>query len=222
MVTSSSTLVNGAYDKLEELVFNGLVGDYNFDGRIDVATYMQNHKVIENGGYLPKEIAYNGYILNTVNNTKIDAKIISEWKDLLVNDQATIDNHAYNPLLKVSINGNIKVVNQPESIINAYYENFTDQHRDISISFQNGDTILNSSGSFTTPKGDNGTFRISNHIGIYAQFILVDNRVVEGKYDGISASGSLVKKDGVIIGMIEYRNGILIVNYTDGSFESIF
>ncbi|SHO81286.1 Glycoprotein gp2 [hydrothermal vent metagenome] len=219
MVDSSSTLSNGSYDKLEEIAFNGVVGDYNFDGRIDVSTYMHNDKVVENSGYLPKEIAYNGYILNNLNGTQIDARIIAEWKDLLLNDQATIDNHSYNPLLDVTINGNIKVVNQPESTINASYENFSDEHRDISISFQNDDTIVNSSGSFTTPKGDNGTFRVSNHIGIYAQFILVDNRVVEGNING---DGSVVKKDGDIIGMLEYRNDILVVNYTDGSFESIF
>lgn len=219
MVTASSSLANGSYDKLTELVFNGIVGDYSFDGRIDVAGYMYNSKVVENSGYLPKQIAYSGYILNNLNSTKIDVTIISDWKDLLVNDQATIDNHAYNPLLKVSINGNIKVAGQKESIINSNYENFSDEHRDISISFQNDDTIVNSSGSFTTPRGDNGTFRVSNHIGIYAQFILVNNRIVEGTING---DGSVVKKDGDIIGMVEYREDVLIVNYTDGTFESIF
>jgi len=219
MVTQSSTLANGSYDKLEELVFNGVVGDYSFDGRIDVANYLHNDKVLENSGYLPQQIAYSGYIVNNLNGTKIDATIISDWKDLLVNDQITIDKHSYNPLLKVTINGNIKVAEQEESIINAKYENFDDGHRDISISFNSGDTIVNSSGSFTTPRGDNGTFRISNHIGIYAQFILKDNRIVEGTING---DGSIVKKDGDIIGMVEYRGDILIVNYTDGSFESIF
>jgi hypothetical protein len=219
MVTRSDKLIGGAYDKLEEVVFNGNLKHYLVDARIDIAKYSKNGRVVENGGYLPNQIAFNGSIYNTQNATDLEAQIVAEWKDLLSVDQATIDKYAYEALVDLSINGTIKVAQQAKKIVNMRFENYSNGSRDIDISYTGDGMVANVSSNFTSLKGDNGTITVSNHLGIRGDFILQNGLIVEGD---VYENGSIITKDGSLIGVVEYREGILIVKYTDGSFESLY
>jgi len=219
MVTQSKTLSGGEYAKLEEVVFNGTIKHYQVDARIDIPSYAINSNIIENGGYMPEQIVFNGYILNTQNQTKMNAQIVANWKDVKLVTQATLDDEGYDPLLKLNINGTIKVANQAENIVNFEFENFTDGSQKAKIYYTGDGMVANATLSFTSQEQDNGTVIVTNNLGIKGSFTLHNGLVVVGDING---NGSIVTKDGTLIGVVDYREGVLIVKYTDGSFESLY
>lgn len=219
MVTRSNQLSGGDYDQLEEVVFSGNLKEYQVDARIDIPKYTKNALVKENGGYLPNQIVFTGYIYNTQNATKLDAQIIADWKDLSSVSQSVIDKYAYEALIDLSINGTIRIGEQAENIVNMRFENYSNGSRDIDISYTGEGMVANTTSTFSSVKGDNGVINVTNNKGIKGYFIIQNGSVVEGDING---GGSTITKDGSLIGLVAYREGILIVKYTDGSFESLY
>ena len=241
MKSTSDHLSDFTYRKLDFAIFEARVKDFYLKGNISVPTYVYNSNIYQNGGYIAQRFIFNGEVLDTRNNTKVEAYPLDiNWKDASTVTQAqydfdkkdpakevydsvenTVNSSYYTRLYDLSLNGNIISENQSSTDINIAYENFADHHENTSVAYSHNSTILNVRTTFSSSDKKNGTIYLSIPTGITANFKFKDGKIVDG--DPESFAGSFVTKDSVAIATIEYREDAIIVKYIDdGSFETIF
>ncbi len=240
MQSTSDHLSDFTYRKLDFAIFEARVKDFYLKGNIAVPTYVYNSNIHQNAGYIAQRFIFNGEVLDTRNNTKVEAYPLDiNWKDASTITQAqydfdkkdpakevydsvenTVNSSHYTRLYDLSLNGNIISENQSSTDINIAYENFSDHHESTSVVYSHNSTMLNVRTTFSNSEKQDGTIYLSIPTGITANFKFKDGKIVEGDLD--SFAGSFVTKDSVAIATIEYREGAIIVKYIDdGSFETI-
>lgn len=240
MQSTSDHLAKFTYRKLDFVIFESRVKDFYLKGNIEVPTYVYNNKVSQNGGYIAQRFIFNGEVLDTRNNTKVEVYPLDiTWKDASTVTQAqydfdkkdplkevydsvenTVSSNNYSRLYDLSLNGNIITENQSSTDINIAYENFADHHERTSVAYSHNNTILNVKTEFDSSDKKNGIISLSIPTGITAGFKFENGKIIEGDLE--SFVGSFVTKDSVPIATIEYREGAIIVKYIDdGSFETI-
>ena len=115
--------------------------------------------------------------------------------------------------MNVTLNGKLQMPESPEMLMSLSYENNA-THNMLGASYTYETTVINAEGVFDVDMM-NGDVSITTHTGINADLKVTDATIVYG-------DESTVTKDGLLIGTFEDREGLPVVKYTDGSFESIF
>jgi len=238
--STSNHLSDFTYRKLDFAIFEARVKDFYLKGNIEIPTYIYNSKIYQNGGYLAQRFIFNGEVLDTRNNTKVEAYPLDiEWKDASTITQAqydfdkkdpakevydsvenTVNSSHYTRLYDLSLQGNIIQEDQSSTNLNITYENFEDEHENTYVSYKHNETILNVRTAFSNSEKKDGVIYLSIPTGITAAFLFENGKIVETDLENFK--GSFVLKDSVAIATIEYREGAIIVKYiNDGSFETI-
>ena len=119
-------------------------------------------------------------------------------------------------LVNVTLNGKLQMPERPEMLMTLIFENSVTQNI-LGASYTYDTTVINAQGVFDTSM-NNGDVVITTHTGLRADIKISDASDDIIVYGGVST----VTKDGLLIGNFEDREGLPVIKYTDGSFESIF
>ncbi len=214
--------------ELQSLTFGGVISGYSMGGTLLVPTYVLNSSLngkgfIEenNGDYnsdekfynsanLPKVITFTGDINNTTTNASLSGTLNVDWLNAATMDLTEGSNDKQS--INISFNGKLQIPSIPMMIINLGYTN-PSQNNNFTFSYSYDATVINGSGNFDQDM-ENGTITLTNHLGLEATIIQADGNTVYG-------SQSSVKKSGKSIGELQEREGVPVIKYIDGTFESL-
>jgi hypothetical protein len=175
--------------------------------------YVTNSTMEDNNHTLPGKILFTGGIRNTITNGEINGSIAVELKNAVdVNMSADSDDE---PEFKVDVSGAIGIPSRPVMNSEIHYDIDSESqtaYNNLQFSYSYGTTAINGVAAFD-PEGDNGTVALANQNGIAVDFNVQNGDVV---YDTSS-----VKRNSKVIGELQERNGVPIVKYIDGTFESL-
>jgi len=189
---------------------------------INIDTWKYTDDKIGNSGYIPKKLSFEGSLKNTKTNGELSGKVNIELVNAATINLVDNDNAEDDTQLKVNVNGKLLMPQRPETLVNIAYEmKVDDAHKhSITASYTHDSTLLSVNGSLDKV-GKNGQLTFTNESGAKADFILNNDKLVNG--DASHETGSLVTKNGKVIATIETRNdNIAIIKYLDGTFETIF
>ncbi len=115
-------------------------------------------------------------------------------------------------IMDVSVIGKIKAPQRPEMMINLGFTN-PNNHNNLRFVYAYDNTIINGTGAFDQA-AENGSIILSTLDGLKITIKNDNGDVVYG-------AQSSVTKDGTKIGELQERQGVPVISYTDGSFESL-
>ena len=187
-----------------------------------VSAWNETYERIGNSGYIPKKLSFEGSLKNTKTNGELSGKVNIELVNAATINLVKNNNIQDDIQLKVNVNGTLLMPQRPKTLVNIAYETKADDaHKhSITASYTHDSTLLSVNGSLDK-MGKNGQLTFTNESGAKANFILSNDKLVNG--DASKGTGSLVTKDGKTIATIETRNdNIVIIKYLDGTFETIF
>ena len=199
------------YDELVDLVsYSATCKDKNDSASLNIYwSWGNSDEEIANNGWLPSNVTFAGSIVD--GDASLEGTLNAKWLNVKTIDLDSDDNEA---LVDVSLNGKLKMPEQPEKLTTLTFKNegtdtnITANH--LTASYTYDSTVINATADFD---GDmhNGTVVITNQIGTKVELKAVMDAPMEGN----------VTKDGALIGTIEERGGVTVVKYIDGTFESI-
>ncbi len=166
---------------------------------------------IANSGWLPNDITFAGAISRT--GASIEGTLNAKWLNAATMD---LESDTEIPFVDVTLNGKLQMPERPEMLMTLSFENSATQNI-LGASYTYGTTVINAQGVFDTGM-NNGDVAITTHTGLRADIKISDSSEDLIVYGGVST----VTKDGLLIGNFEDREGLPVVKYIDGSFESIF
>ncbi len=203
--------------KLNSLAVNGTISGYSINGTLAVPTYVINNTLADknffenyNSTTLPKKITYSGDINNTTTSAGLSGALTIDWLNAATMDLTDESNDK--PNINISSNGTLKMPTRPAMIVNFGYTNPSGVNN-FTFSYSYNTTVINGTGNFDELMQD-GTIVLSNHLGLEITIKQTDGNIVYG-------SQSSVTKGGKQIGELQEREGVPIVKYIDGSFESL-
>jgi len=163
-----------------------------------------------NSGYIPKKLVFDGSITNSSNHGYIKGKVTVDWLNAqAMNLNGSSDAKA---IVDVSVTGKIKAPERPEMMINLGYTN-PNNRSNLRFVYAYDNTIINGTGAFDK-EVENGTITLTTLNGLKATIKVVNGDVVYGPQ-------SSVTKDGTKIGELQDKEGVPVIKYTDGTFESL-
>ena len=163
-----------------------------------------------NSGKLPKKVSYSGSIKNTATKGEISGTLNVDWLNAATMDLT--ENADATALVDVSLAGKIKMPSRPEMLLNIGYKNPANKNN-FTFGYAYASTTINGSGAFDKEMR-NGTLVFTTHKGIVFNVIIKDKKVVYG-------AKSSVMRDGTKLGELQDREGVPVIKYTDGTFESL-
>ena len=170
--------------------------------------FIDSYENIANSGWLPNDVTFTGAISRT--GASIEGTLNAKWLNAATID---VENSLDVPFLDVTLNGKLQMPELPEMLMSLSYENNV-THNTLGASYTYDATVINANGVFDANMS-NGDVEITTHTGIRADIDVSNGSIVYG-------GASNVTKDGLLIGEFEDREGLPVIKYTDGSFESIF
>ena len=178
--------------------------------RYRIRLYSDENNKIYNSGKVPNKAKFVGSIKNTTSSAEVNGELNVEWKNAVtMNLNEGTDDKAE---LDVSLQGKIKVPSRPEMILNLGFKNPTNINN-FTLSYQYGTTVLNGKASFDEEM-KNGTVEFTGTSGIKLLIKIEDGEILYGV-------DSPVTRNGRKIGELQDREGVPVIKYTDGSFESL-
>lgn len=194
------------YFKLDKITLQGIIGEYTINGSINVTKYVKNQNFEDNNHFLPQEIIFEGSI--ETSNGSMKGKLTGYWKDA---DTFDIDEDK-SPLLKITFNGTMKIPEQKDMKLVLEFESFENSNElTASYSYDNSEVIKIDASM--DKDFENGTINITTDTQLEANMVIEDAKMIIEK--------STMTKDGETVGSFEERNGVIVIKYTDGSFESL-
>ncbi len=163
-----------------------------------------------NSGKLPKKVTFTGSIKNTQTNGEINATLNVDWLNAATMDLSEGSDET--PLVDVSLAGTIKMPSRPLMLLNIGYTNPNDRNN-ITFGYAYDATTLNGTGAFDKEM-ENGLITLTTHNGIQSLIKISDGEVVYG-------AQSPVTRNGRAVGELQEREGVPVISYTDGTFESL-
>jgi hypothetical protein len=222
--TKTEDKLTANFVKLNSITLNGAVSGYTLSGTVAIPTYVTNSSIASKGfeekgtyqtkfynsGIIPKVATFIG----TITNTNTAASLVGTLSVDVLN-AATINllsAEPKNPQLNVAYNGKLKMPSRPEMVVNLGYTN-PEQKNNFTFSYSYDATVVNGTGNFDKDV-KNGTIVLTNHLGLESTIKVANGDVVYG-------DDSSVKKGGKLIGKLGQREGLPVIEYTDGTFESL-
>jgi hypothetical protein len=201
---------NGSMDymKINGLGVQASKGDYNFDGLLSFPTYVVNPTADVKGHYIPSAFSFDGTITDQSNNSSLNGNVSVVLKN------ATTTNLSGNSesMFAVTMAGHLRMPNRPVLNVTLGFENMAANSDEYSLSYSYDSAVVNGIAELDS-EGENGLIDFTSTNGLHVHIILVNGE--------IDTAQSNVTKDGHIIGHFEERNGITVIKYADGSFESL-
>jgi len=165
---------------------------------------------IYNSGKIPKKVSFTGAIKNTSNNSEINGTLSVDWLNAATMD--ITNNSDEEPLVDVSFIGKIQMPERPLMTLSIGFTNPNDRNN-FAFSYAYDSTTINGTGLFDKEM-DNGTITLDSHNGLRALVKVTNGEVIYG-------AASSVKRNGRLVGQLEEREGVPVIKYTDGTFESL-
>jgi len=208
----------GEYVRLDSVTLNAECRNYQTAGTIKSYDYVENAYLADGGNenYIPSKLTFEGSITNTDTQGKISGMITTVLKNA-----ATIENNETDPEVEIAVEGTLAMPSRPKMDLEMGYHNTvadTESYHHFTSDYSHDDVEIHLTGTLDK-EGENGTIVVTSNKGITYTVVIVAGEVVEG--DAEAGTGSLVEHSGTIIGTLEYRDEMIIVKYTDGSFESL-
>lgn len=199
--------------RLNLLSITGITRGYSLDGNITTSDYVTNTTLENNNHIIPSKLLFTGGIKNTITNGDIKGSIAVELKNAT---DINLSKHSEDkPLFKVDISGAIGMPSRPVMNSEIHYDinnTSTTAYNNLQLSYSYDSTAINGVATFDK-EGDNGVVALANQDGISVDFNVANGDVVY--------STSSVKRNSKVIGELQERNGVPVVKYVDGSFESL-
>ncbi|RUM67807.1 MAG: hypothetical protein DSZ05_02055 [Sulfurospirillum sp.] len=212
------TILNDAthidYLILDSTKIKAVVPGYLFEGRLSLPEndYVTNPNFSQNGGNIPSRLIFNGSLKDTNTSARITGDLQLDWLDA-----ATIDMSEGAPAamhLKTTLSGVLERPSYQDTSVTLGYADKTDgTGKKVTASYQYDTTNVTLTGNFDNEM-QNGTIEIDSTDDIKVILTVANGELVYG-------SQSYVKRGDTVIGTIEERNGVPVVMYKDGSFESL-
>ena len=196
-------------------VFEGVkvdmsAGSYAYNGTLTVSSYVHNDTFNGNNGYLPEKIVYNGVIQNSATGAKLNGNLSMA----LLEAASTNFNTQKDPFAKVTLTGDLERPSMPKTKVSLGYEYPKNaENKTVTFSYAYDKTSVKGK-AVVNDKGD-GVATIDGSDGISAVIKLQDGDVVYGE------ANSYVSRNGKKIGYFTERNGVPVILYNDGTFESL-
>ncbi len=206
------------YIKLNSITLNGTCENYTAMGTIILLDYVENESLLDakTGSWVPSQLLFEGQLTNTVTNGSIAGNI-----DIDLINAATMSKED-NPILNVNINGTLAMPERPKMDLELTYSNEgenEDTYHNFTASYGYDNTEINIDGTLDEV-GENGQVVITDNNNIRVLIIIENGDLVEGNSE--TKTGSIVTYNGTLIGTLEdLRNGLIVIKYTDGTFESL-
>ncbi len=197
-------------DKTAYLNMLSLVGEsngYKIGGNLSTSDYVDNSNISENDGKIPSKLLYTGDIENIKSTAKIEGSIALGLKDATNFDPKADDKE----IPKIDISGKLTMPSHPPLDVDISF----DTSNDVSVltfNYSYDDTTINSATSYALDT-KNGNMELSSNDGIKVNMDIRAGKVVYG---------GKVTKDGELVGTIQDRQGVPVISYTDGTFESLY
>ena len=188
--------------------------DYNAscdnDGNlsIDSHNWHNSDKEVANSGWLPSDITFKGIIAK--DNASLEGTINAKWLNVKTIDVDKAKNK--DRFVNVKFDGKLQMPERPKMLTTLTFENNATNNV-VGASYSYDKTLINLSGTFDTDM-DNGNATITTQNGLRTVLKVKDGEVVT---DG----STKVTKDGEKLGSLEERDGVPVIKYIDGSFESL-
>jgi len=206
------------YFKLQNVSVQGVAGEYTIDGEIVVNNYVQNEILAQDGskeedcseddfsnsGWLPSDVTFTGAVSRE--GASINGMIKAQWMNAATLDP---DSEAYVPQGKVSIEGRLQMPERPEMIIALSFENSATNNI-LTASYSYDATLINMRAVSDTEM-NHIDVEITTSIGQRADIAIKKDQPVTGR----------LTKDGRLVGTFEEREGVPVIKYIDGTFESL-
>lgn len=222
LVELSDFTISAKYDNdntIQHMFLDGTnmrveVPGYLYEGTLSFPEekYVENTTMDKNNGMIPSRLVFNGSLTNRNNNAKITGVM---QVDLLNASTIDMDQNVDKSMhLKTEIHGLLKRPQYKDTNITlGIDEPVGSTDKTVTFSYRYDNTVVNATGSFDHDMR-NGTVEISTSDEIKVFLQIKDGDLV---YEG----SSYVENGGVQIGTIEERNGVTVVHYNDGTFESL-
>lgn len=208
---------NLTWAKLNEVTLNGTCSEYTMVGKLSLPNYVTNTSITDdNAGMVPSQLIFNGSLTNTDTDGKIEGNVEVNWINA-----GTISIEE-DPIMSVAIDGSIAVPERPEMTLELTYNNDSltpevDYH-EFTSAYSYDATMISLDGTLDD-MGENGQITIDGNNGIVVLILIENGDIVEG--DANDSTGSIVTYNGSLIGTLEYLEDLIVIRYTDGSFESL-
>jgi hypothetical protein len=163
-----------------------------------------------NSGRLPKKMTLEGSIINTATKGAINGKLSLDWLNASTMDLG--ENSEEEPSVDVKIVGKIKMPERPEMILNIGYKN-PENKNNFTFSYAYDTTTIDGTGAFDKEM-KNGTIILNSGNGVKSTILVENGETIYGPR-------SSVTRYGRHIGQLEEREGLPVIKYTDGTFESL-
>ncbi len=162
-----------------------------------------------NSGYLPKKVMFDGMIADKDNNSSLTGSVVVDWLNAETMD---LTSKTAKPKVEVTVSGKLEMPKRPSMLLNLGYMN-NDGKNNFSLGYQYDQTVVNGTGIFDEEM-DNGKVVLHTHEGLQFVVKVKDGKVVYGDESSIT-------RNGAPVGVLEDRDGVPVIKYTDNSFESI-
>ncbi len=163
-----------------------------------------------NSGRIPKVATLEGSIINTTTQGAIYGKLTVDLLNAATMNLAEDSEDI--ALVDVKIIGKIKMPHRPEMILNIGYKNPSNRNN-FTFSYAYDVTTINGTGLFDKEM-KNGTVVLHSGNGVKSTIVIENGKTVYGVR-------SPVLRYGKKIGQLEEREGLPVIKYTDGTFESL-
>ncbi len=164
---------------------------------------------VYNSGYLPKKVTFDGNITNA-NGGYISGGVSVDWLNAKTMNLSKGSKDF--PLVSVDVTGKIKMPSRPEMILNLGYKN-PSKDNNFTFNYAYDATSITGAGDFDKEM-QNGDIVLTSHHGLKAIIKVVDGDVIYGPQ-------SSVTRNGAAVGELQERQGVPVIKYTDGTFESL-
>ena len=158
-----------------------------------------------NSGWLPSDVTFAGAVSRE--GASINGTINAKWMNAATFNPDS--DEVYMPQVKVSVGGRLQMPERPEMAIALSFENNATNNM-FKASYSYDATLINMSAVSDTEM-NNVDVEITTPIGLRADITVEKDAPVTGT----------LTKDGGLVGTFEEREGVPVIKYIDGTFESL-
>jgi|GEM_PF-7046872 len=202
------------YTAFEGVKVDMSAGSYVYNGILTAASYVNNDTFNRNNGYLPEKIVYNGVIQNSATGAKLDGSLSMALLDVASMDLNMQKDSLQDLFAKITLTGDLERPSMPKTKVSLGYE-YPKNAENKTVTFSYAYDKTSVKGKAVVNDKGNGVVTIDGSDGISAVIKLQDGDVVYGEVN------SFVSRNGKKIGYFTERNGVPVILYNDGTFESL-
>jgi len=200
--------------KLKTLLVGAITPIYKMSGNLTLEEYVTNKTLTQNRGSVPSKLKFRGGITNITTKGDISGNIdviLKNAKDINLTDIKVQDLD-----LKVDMSATIKMPDRPAMTSSVNYD--TDNmsysgHYKLNFYYNYDKTAISGLASFDKSR-KYGTINLSSGSGVAINVAIINGKVAYG-------NRSQVTRKGKVIGELQDRDGVPVIKYIDGSFESL-